>query len=214
MKRTNIFIILFLGFSLMLQANEGMWMPSLLGKYTLTEMEKAGFRLSKEDIYNINEASLKDAILGMASSSSPTSFFGTASFISETGLAITNHHLGLKYIQNHSTTARNYVRDGFLAASPEEELPAENMTLARLVRIDDVTEEITEGFENMAPGQQDYLLNERGKELASRNNEDGKYKVVIKSYFSGNQYFMEVYEFFNQVKIVAIPPMSVAKFGG
>lgn len=206
-------LILFLSHTL-LQADEGMWMPSLLSEETLQEMRNAGFTLSAADIYNINEACLKDAVLGMAPSDNPTAFYGTASFVSESGLVITNHHLALGLIQEHSSPENNYIRDGFLAKSLAEELPAGNLTLARLLRIEDVTDYVTEGFEGLSRGEQNNLLNERGRLLADRHSENGRYFVTVKSYFSGNQYFMEVYQLFNNIKVVAVPPLAIGKFGG
>ena len=214
MKSFKITLTLLLISTSLLRAEEGMWMPSILGKYTYKEMKKAGFKLSKKDIYDINNISLKDAILGLASSSNPTSFFGSASFISETGLVLTNHHLGMSYIQEYSTTENNFLKDGFLARSLHDELKANGLSLSRLVKIVDITKEITNGFEKLDGREQDKLLNERAKAIASRFDEGGKYTAKVKSYFSGNQYFIEVYEVFNQVKIVAIPPMDIAEFGG
>jgi hypothetical protein len=214
MRRLNITLLLLFVFTLMLHADEGMWMPSLLSEQTLQDMKKAGFTLSAKDIYDINQACLKDAVLGMAHSDNPGAFYGTASFVSDKGLVITNHHLALGLIQEYSTPENNYIRDGFLAQSTSEELPANNLTLARLVRIEDVTEIIKEGFDGLTQGEQNNLLNQRGRALSEQHNENGRYFVSIKSYFSGNQYFMEVYQLYNNVKLVAVPPLAIAKFGG
>ena len=113
-------------------ADEGMWLPSLIGQ-RIPDMQEKGFRLSAEDIYNINEASLKDAVV----------LFGrgcTGELISSEGLLLTNHHCGYGQIQKHSSVEHDYLKDGFWAMTREEELPNEGLSVSFLERMEDVTD--------------------------------------------------------------------------
>src|SRR6056297_2735737 len=118
-------------------AGEGMWIPSLLSKFNIEDMHKKGFRLTAEDIYNINHSSLKDAVV----------IFGggcTGEIISDKGLIITNHHCGYGAIQSHSSVENNYLKNGFWAGSMNEELPNQGLKVTFLERIEDVTEKVNE----------------------------------------------------------------------
>ena len=118
-----------------LYANEGMWIPLLLKKYNIEEMQQMGFKLSAEDIYSINKASLKDAVV----------IFGggcTGELISNEGLLITNHHCGYKQIQSHSSVEHDYLTNGFWAMSKSEELVNPGLTVKFLRSMQDVTDEV------------------------------------------------------------------------
>ena len=128
-------------------------------------MKRAGFKLSAEDVYDINNICLKDAMVGLGRSNDPTTFSASGSFISSTGLVLTNHHCAVSYLHKHSTLENNYLKDGFYAESYEKELPANGLTLARLVRMEDVSNQMKEGTEHMHDREFGNLLNKRGKEL-------------------------------------------------
>lgn len=196
------------------KADEGMWIPSLLQKYNIKDMKKAGFKLSADDIYNINKACLKDAIVGLSRSDRPITFSGSGSFISSTGLVLTNHHCVVSYLHKHSSEEKNYIRDGFYAQTKEEELPAKELTLARLVRMEDVTNQLRKGTENMNERERFNLVEARGKEIINSALMNTNYKANINAYFGGTQLFLEVYEIYQDVRIVAMPPLSLGKFGG
>lgn len=196
------------------RAEEGMWIPALLHKYTIQDMQKAGFKLTADDIYDINKASLKDAIVGLASSFNPTQFWGTGSFISSTGLVLTNHHCGVSYIQKHSTETHNYLRDGFYASSHDDELPAEGLCLSRLVRMEDVTKQLLDGTDTLDVADRNRMINLKAKKIMTEATAGTSFIGKVKSYFGGGQYFLEIYEVYKDVRLVAVPPMDLAKFGG
>ena len=121
------------------RADEGMWLPSLISE-RIGDMQAKGFRLSAEDIYSINQASLKDAVV----------LFGrgcTGELVSPEGLLLTNHHCGYAQIQKHSSVEHDYLRDGFWAMELSEELPNEGLNVSVLDRMEDVAEAVLEGFE-------------------------------------------------------------------
>ena len=138
MKRISLFIITMLA-AVAARADEGMWLPSLISQ-RIADMQEKGFHLTADDIYNVNQASLKDAVV----------LFGrgcTGELISPEGLLITNHHCGYSQIQKHSSVEHDYLRDGFWAMSRSEELPNEGLTVKFLDRMEDVTEIILKGYE-------------------------------------------------------------------
>jgi len=196
------------------KADEGMWIPSLLKKYNIKDMKKAGFKLSAEDVYDINKICLKDAIVGLGNQTKPTTFTGSGSFISENGLVLTNHHTVVSYLHKHSSEENNYLRDGFYAKNKEEELPAKGLTLSRLVRMEDVTKELKKDTEQLNDSEKGKLINTRGKEIVKRAEEGNHYTTKIQSYFGGTQFFLQVYEVYHDVRLVAMPPLSLGKFGG
>ncbi|PXY02776.1 hypothetical protein DF185_01400 [Marinifilum breve] len=196
------------------KADEGMWIPSLLKKYNIKDMKKAGFKLSAKDVYDINKICLKDAIVGLGSKSNPTTFTGSGSFISESGLVLTNHHTVVSYLHKHSSEEHNYLRNGFYAQNQQDELPAKGLILARLVRMQDVTEDLLNGTEALSDIEKSRLIDKRAKEITAKAKEGNHYQTKVKSYFGGTQLFLEVYEVYRDVRIVAMPPLSLGKFGG
>jgi len=135
LKKITMTLLLFsLGSSISLKADEGMWIPLLLKKYNIADMQKRGFKLTAEDIYSINNVSMKDAIVRFGGC--------TAELISNEGLLITNHHCGYGQIRNHSTVEHDYLTNGFFAMSKEEELQNPGLSVTFLVSIKDVTKEV------------------------------------------------------------------------
>ena len=214
MLRLKLLFICLALFMASAKADEGMWIPALLKKYNIKDMKKAGFKLSAEDVYDINKICLKDAIVGLGKGSRPTTFSGSGSFISSTGLVLTNHHTVVSYLHKHSSDEHNYLRDGFYASTKEEELPAKGLTLSRLIRMEDVTAQLKEGTDTLSAQEASRLMNARGKKLVEAVNTNPTITADIKAYFGGTQLFLQVYEVYRDVRIVAMPPLSLGKFGG
>jgi len=146
MRKITLCFLAFILLTLPSLADEGMWIPMLLKKYNIEDMQKAGFKLTAEDIYDINQASLKDAVIGLGNESSPFHHFCTGEIVSDQGLVITNHHCSFGMIQAHSSLEHNYLRDGFWAQSMAEELVNPKITASILVRMEDVTDKINAGL--------------------------------------------------------------------
>lgn len=191
-----------------ISADEGMWLPSLISQ-RIEDMKAKGFRLDAEDIYSINQASLKDAVV---------LFNGgcTGEIISDKGLLLTNHHCGYGAIQKHSSVEHDYLKDGFWAMSMDEELPNEGLWVSFLVRMDDVTDEVLAGYDSsMSEKQRDSLVAANSSVLIEAASSEGpSYKASVESLYYGNQYFLFVYQVFNDVRLVGAPPSSIGKFGG
>ena len=148
------------------RADEGMWLPSLISQ-RIGDMREKGFRLSAEDIYSINEASLKDAVV----------LFGrgcTGELISDEGLLLTNHHCGYGQIQKHSSVEHDYLKDGFWAMSRNEELPNEGLTVSFLERMEDVTDAVLKGYsDSMDESQRDSLVKANSAALTAEATSAG-----------------------------------------
>lgn len=188
-------------------ADEGMWLPLLLKKKE-ADMQKNGMRISAEDIYNVNNASLKDAVM----------LFGTGctgEFVSSQGLLLTNHHCGYSFIVSHSTVERDYLTNGFWAMNREEELPCKGLTITRLVYMEDVTSRVLEGVgDDMTEQKRQTLIEANIEKVKAKATEGNHYTAVIKPFYYGNQYFMYVNEVFKDVRLVGAPPSNIGKFGG
>ena len=188
-------------------AREGMWIPTLLNKYNIEEMKQMGFRLTADDIYNINQVSMKDAVV----------LFGTGctgELISDEGLLITNHHCGIDAIQNHSTVEHDYLTNGFWAKNQKEELPNPELWVSFLERMEDVTDRILADTFGKSKDSVALIITRNTRKIISEADEKGKFEAVVLPLFYGNQYFLYVYQVFRDVRLVGAPPSSIGKFGG
>ena len=190
------------------RADEGMWLPSLISQ-RIGDMQAKGFHLSADDIYNVNQASLKDAVV----------LFGrgcTGELVSAEGLLLTNHHCGYSQIQKHSSVEHDYLRDGFWAMKREEELPNEGLTVSFLERMEDVTEIILKGYDpSMSEAQRTDLVKKNSKALIEEVTKEGKgLKATVEALYYGNQYFLFLYKVYSDVRLVGAPPSAIGKFGG
>ena len=193
---------------LTVKADEGMWLPSLISQ-RIGDMQAKGFRLSAEDIYSINQASLKDAVV----------LFGggcTGELISSEGLLLTNHHCGYAQIQQHSSVEHDYLKDGFWAMDRSEELPNPGLEVWFLDRMEDVTGAVLDGYEpGMTEQQRDSVVRTNSEAIAGKAEKDGTgLRANVESLYYGNQYFLFVYRVFKDVRLVGAPPSSIGKFGG
>ncbi|MBU0764785.1 MAG: S46 family peptidase [Bacteroidetes bacterium] len=214
MKRISA---LLLGFILLmicsLRADEGMWLLSTITRnYEI--MKSKGLELTPEQIYSVNNASLKDAIAGLGNSRMPYGFFCTAELISDKGLMLSNHHCGYEAIQTHSSTEHNYLKDGFWAKTYKEELPNESMCASFLVRMEDVTDKVLAGItDEISEGERNSKIREVSRAIQKEAKKDG-YGASVESVFEGNKYYLFVYETYYDVRLVGAPPESIGKFGG
>ena len=194
-------------FTSTLKADEGMWLLPLLNQLNIKAMKQEGFKLTAEDIYSINHSSIKDAIV----------IFGggcTGEIISDQGLILTNHHCGYGSIQKHSTPDHDYLKDGFWAKSFEEEIPTPGLSVTFLVRIEDVTNQVNAVLNSdMSEGDRNKAIEKIGDEISKKAKEGTNYRTGVQSFFGGNQFFLLVYEVFNDVRMVGAPPSSIGKFG-
>ncbi|MBQ7550726.1 MAG: S46 family peptidase [Bacteroidales bacterium] len=187
--------------------DEGMWLPMFIKDYNYADMQKLGLQLTPEQMYDINHSCLKDAIVQLGN-------FCTGEIISDNGLMLTNHHCGYSSIADHSTEEHDYLKNGFWAQSYEEELPNEGLTVTFLVRMEDVTAQVLANVtRETKKSERAEKVSTAIKELKEANSEGGRYTIVIKPFFEGNEYYMFVYEVYRDVRLVGAPPSSIGKFG-
>ena len=188
-------------------ADEGMWIPMLLGRNE-ADMQKAGMHISAKDIYDINNACLKDAIILFNQGC-------TGEYVSDEGLFLTNHHCGYSYITMHSTVDHDYLTNGFWAMDRSQEIPCPGLTATRLVRMEDVTTQVLQGIDpSTAESERAAIIESNIKKITLRATEGTHYKAIIKPFYYGNQYFMYINEVFTDVRLVGAPPSNIGKFGG
>ena len=216
MKKTFLLVALaILSFVGKVRADEGMWLPMFVERLNYVDMEKMGLQLTAEELYSINNNSLKDAIVGLSEGATPRGFFCTGEIVSQNSLMFTNHHCGYGSIQKLSTVEHDYLTDGFWAKSFEEELPAEGISASFLVRMEDVTEQIFSVLnDEMTWAERNQAIAAKSAELEEAASEEGKYNPIIKGFFEGNEYYMFVYKVYTDVRLVGTPPSSIGKFGG
>lgn len=196
------------------RADEGMWLLSLIGK-NYADMQKAGFKLTPEDIYSINQNCIKDAIVGLGNEGSPFWHFCTGEIISDQGLMSTNHHCGYGKLQEHSTVGHDYLRDGFWAYSKDQELPNPGLTASILVRMEDVTDVVKAALsDDMSESERARAIKEVSDRIAKKAVEGTIYDAQVKPMFNGNQFFLFVHVIYKDVRLVGAPPSSMGKFGG
>ncbi len=209
MNRLKSYILLLLitasGF---VKADEGMWLPILLKKYNIEDMKAKGFKLTAEDIYSVNKASMKDAVV----------IFGggcTGELISDQGLLITNHHCGYGQIQAHSSLEHDYLTNGFWAMNKSEELVNPGLSVRFLVRMEDVTSTALKGVDNkMNMADRQKVIKKNIEKIEEKATKDTHYTARVEKFYHGNEYYLFVEEMFTDVRLVGAPPSAIGKFGG
>lgn len=208
MRKLLAIIVILVTFSAsQARADEGMWLLPLIEKLNIGTMTEMGLKLTAEDLYSINQASVKDAIV----------IFGggcTAEIVSPHGLLLTNHHCGYGQIQNHSTVEHDYLNNGFWAMSKEEELPNPGLSVTFLVRIEDVTSRVLGKVNpDMTEAARREAIQAESAAITSEATKGTHYNARVSSFYSGNQYFLLIYEVFSDVRLVGTPPNSIGKYG-
>lgn len=208
MKFVKLFASLF--FIVLLQtarADEGMWLPQLLGKLNESRMKSLGMKINAADIYSINKGSLKDAIVSFGG-------FCTGEVISSKGLVLTNHHCGFDAIQNHSSLEKNYIRDGFWAKNNAEEIPNKGLFVTFIVRIDDVTKQAMKGvLAGFSEAERQSMIDKNLAGVKKTVQKEATQESFTRGFFEGNQYYLFVTETFKDVRLVGAPPSSIGNFG-
>ncbi|MBS1231832.1 MAG: serine protease [Bacteroidetes bacterium] len=208
MKRyLSVFIILIAGFGLKVRADEGMWVLPLIEKLNIGKMTELGFKLSAEDIYSLNKASIKDAVVHFGGGC-------TGEIVSSQGLILTNHHCGYGQIQAHSTVEHDYLKDGFWAMTKEEELPSPGLSVTFLISIEDVTDQILTAVRaGMSEQERSSAINDARSAIEAKAIEGTNYRAAVSSFYGGNYFYLLVSERYTDVRLVGAPPSSIGKYG-
>ena len=208
-KITLLFLAIVLLFNIAAKADEGMWLLTMLNK-SYDDMKKQGLKLTPEQIYSINKASIKDAIVQFGRGC-------TAEIVSDQGLVLTNHHCGYGVIQQFSSVEHDYLKDGFWAKTHEDEIATPGLTVTFVQRIEDVSARINAALnDKMTSKERDEIIKKMSKEIESKAvPADDKFQEArVRPIFAGNQFLLFVYETYRDVRFVGAPPSSIGKFGG
>lgn len=187
--------------------DEGMWLPLLLSQKNYNDMVKHGLKLTPEQLYSVNNASIKDAII----------WFGggcTGEVVSGEGLVITNHHCGYDAIASASTAEHNYLQNGFWAYNKDQEIPAKDLSVQFLVRMEDVTDQVMAALKDVPFEDWNKKLPEVTKPIIAKAKEGTHYEAFVREMFKANQFYLFVMEKFTDIRLVGTPNESIGKFGG
>ncbi|HZG26022.1 MAG TPA: S46 family peptidase, partial [Chitinophagaceae bacterium] len=202
----NVLLITCLSFKSF--ADEGMWLPMLLGQQVYNDMVKKGLKLSKEQLYSMNKASIKDAVI----------IFGTGctgEIVSSEGLIFTNHHCGYGAITEASSIDHNYLQKGFYALKKTEEIPSRNLTVQFLLKIEDVTRQMDSALQGLSGVERAAKQSEMSAQInRSRSDSLQSIEARVSPIFKGNQFLLFTYQRYKDIRLVGTPPESIGKFGG
>ena len=207
MKRIFLLFTFLLGFAQM-RADEGMWLLMLIKRLNGVDMQKEGLHLTPEEIYSVNNSSLKDAIVSFGG-------FCTGEIVSDKGLIFTNHHCGYGAVAAASTPSKDYLKNGFWAMKEKDEFNAKDLYVRFLVRMDDASQRINSKLNNnMTAAERKAVIDAETKAIQTENSENGKYTVVVRDFFNGNEFYYFVYQDYKDIRLVGAPPSALGKFGG
>jgi hypothetical protein len=207
MKRIFLLFTFLLGFAQM-RADEGMWLLMLVKRLNGVDMQKEGLHLTPEEIYSVNNSSLKDAIVSFGG-------FCTGEIVSDKGLIFTNHHCGYGAVAAASTPSKDYLKNGFWAMNQKEEFNSKDLYVRFLVRMDDATQRINSKLNNnMTAAERKAVIDAETKAIQTENSENGKYTVVVRDFFNGNEFYFFVYQDYKDIRLVGAPPSAIGKYGG
>lgn len=208
-KIISAFVAFFLMLSVQVKADEGMWLPSLVGKLNIDKMHSMGLKLTADQIYSINHSSLKDAVVALDRGSC------TAEIVSADGLLLTNHHCGFGEIQKHSSVEHDYLKDGFWAKTRDEELSNPGKSVTFLISMEDVTDQVMKGIsDTMSTASKQEKIMKAITAIEKEAKGTTKYETRVRTLFEANVYYLFVTETFRDIRLVGTPPQSVGKFGG
>ena len=214
MKKIVIIAVALLSWSLA-KADEGMWLLSKIKQLNIEKMQQMGFKLTAEDIYDVNKPGIKDAIVGLGTEGRPFQHFCSGEIISPNGLLLTNHHCGFSAIQAHSSVEHDYLRDGFWAYEMKDELANPGTTASILERMEDVTERVSAKLnDNMSEQERAEAIQQVSEEIVAEAVKGTHLSGQVQAMFEGNQFFLFLYTIYKDVRLVGAPPQSMGKFGG
>ena len=190
------------------KADEGMWTLYNLPNAVYEQMRLEGYQLPYDKLYQADDAIMKAVV----------NFSGYCSgvVVSPDGLVFTNHHCGFESIRSHSTVEHDYMIDGFIAKSFEEELPNEKMFVSFMVEQKDITDQVlTPAYEKMSDQERSVFLDSIENALSKQvKAQDSTLRLELKPFYEGNRYFATTYRDFRDLRLVFAIPKSMGKFGG
>ena len=191
------------------KADEGMWMINAIDAALEKKMQERGLELSAREIYNADApgAGIADAVVSMA-------FGCTGSMISDQGLLITNHHCAYSDVHGLSTPEHNYLEEGFWAFRSEDEVNIAGKSVYFLKRVLDVTDEVLKLQADLIAEGKPAGSRRLSHLIETKYSKETGLDAWLSSMWRGSRYYLALYEVYNDVRLVAAPPVSSAAFGG
>ncbi len=207
--RLALLTLVLLSFLPQARADEGLWLPLLLKQLNEADMQKKGLKLTADQIYSINQGSLKDAVVQFGGGC-------TGEIVSNQGLLITNHHCGYSQIQQHSSVENDYLTKGYWAKNQEQELANPGLTATFIIKMEDVTSQVLAGVPttNIQEVDREKMVQANIQRVAQAAVQDTHYEAFIRPFYNGNEYYLFLTEVFQDIRLVGAPPSSIGKFGG
>ncbi|MDF7811857.1 S46 family peptidase [Hymenobacter sp. YC55] len=207
--RLALLALVLVSFLLDARADEGLWLPLLLKQLNEADMQKKGLKLTADQIYSINQGSLKDAVVQFGGGC-------TGEIVSNEGLLLTNHHCGYSQIQQHSSLEHDYLTKGYWAMNREQELPNPGLTATFIIRMEDVTSQVLAGVPttNIQEADREKMAQANIQRVGQAAVQGTHYEAFIRPFYNGNEYYLFVTEVFEDIRLVGAPPSSIGKFGG
>ena len=201
-----LLMVMTFSFTSSVKADEGMWIPMLIGK-NYEQMKKQGFKLTAKDLYNANGSSMKDAIVHFGG-------FCTGEIVSDKGLIFTNHHCGYDAIASNSTAQNNILDNGFYAKNYGEEKPVEGLFVRFLLKMEDVTDQVNAATNGLTGAAKEAKMTEVFAAISKTASTGPNIEANVKDFFKANQFILCVYERFDDIRLVGAPPQNIGKYGG
>ena len=193
-----------------LHADEGMWLINLIGQFHMDKLNEQGLQLSAEDIYSVNNSSIKDAVVAIDHG------MCTGEFVSSKGLFLTNHHCAYGEIQDLSSKEKNYLENGFWASSYEEEIPINGKSVSLLHKVEDVTDQVKKEVKKLKKAGNDgpFLMRKAYREVRNKASKGTNFETSVASMFEGDKYYLFYYMTYKDIRMVGVPPSSIGYYGG
>jgi len=208
-KYISILMISFLLFTTMVKADEGMWLVNMLGQMNIEKLYDKGLDLTPEQIYSVNNSSIKDAIVALD--------YGmcTGEFVSDKGLILTNHHCAHDDVQKLSSLEDDYLTNGFWARNNSEEIPILGKTISILNKVEDITTRVNKDIATAIKEGKDKSFMMRGiiHKIEREKNKESGFETSVASTFGGNSYYLFYYTVYKDVRLVGVPPISIGNYG-
>ncbi|MBN2069968.1 MAG: S46 family peptidase [Candidatus Krumholzibacteriota bacterium] len=207
LKFTTILVIaILLCGPVILSAEEGMWPLDRIDKELLAEMKGLGLELSQKELYAPGGSGVAYAIVNLGG--------GTGSFISSTGLILTNHHVGFTALQRASTSENNILQNGFYAGEIENDIPAEGYQARVLVSIKDVTEKVLKAAKGKSGAERYKAIEDEIKRIELEGEKDSDLRCSVSAFYSGMEYRMYTSFIIKDIRIAYAPPRAIGNYGG
>ncbi len=207
MKRITMALVFLIVTMYSSVADEGMWLLQYIRTHNLERMQALGFELKAEDIFSLQQSSMKDAV----------AIFGggcTGEMVSAKGLLFTNHHCAIDELQSLSTPENDLLFNGFWAKSQKEEIPVPGLSVTFLQSITDVTDQVMQGASNFSDQDMATAIRRSRRQIEINARRDGMSDASVEYFRPGKRYYLFTYMVYNDVRLVGAPPNNIGQFGG